>query len=123
MGSKLNCKIGDLAIVVNTQLPENLGQIVEVLGLQKCGPLELIGRGHVWHVRTVSGRRTMFYKFVEPGRTEQHPEGPAPDCCLRPVSGLPDGNEVHEDVAQQKPVPRRRAIPRVAARVGEEAFS
>ena len=88
MSSKLNCKIGDLAIVVSTELPQNVGQIVEVLGLQN-DTFDLSGQGHIWHVRTVSGRSTLHYRRNRlGGRIDQMAEGPAPDRCLRPVSGL-----------------------------------
>ncbi len=87
---KLNCSVGDLAIVVNTELPENLGQIVEVLGVQTGHPLALTSSGHVWQVRTVSGRPTLIYRYNDTGRTISEVEGPAPDSRLRPVSGLPD---------------------------------
>lgn len=88
----LNCKPGDLAIVVNTELPENLGQIVEVVSVQTGYPCTLIGKGHVWYVRTASGRATLTYRHNHvPNPTfAQHADGPAPDRCLRPISGLDD---------------------------------
>ena len=58
----LNCKVGDLAIVVNTELSQNLGQIVEVLGLPPPAPIGLTGKGHIWQVRVVSGRATLYYR-------------------------------------------------------------
>lgn len=85
-----NCKIGDLAIVVSALLPENLGQIVEVLGPQTELPFKLTGPGHVWQVRAVSGRGSLYYRFDKEERVVQHVEGPVPDCRLRPVRGLPD---------------------------------
>jgi len=48
-----NCKIGDLAIVVNAEQAQNVGYIVEVLGPQTNGPFTLTGPGHVWQVRTL----------------------------------------------------------------------
>ena len=109
---KLNCKPGDLAIVVNTTLPENLGQIVEVIGTKtKQGP-DIKGPGHVWHVRTVSGRPTLLYRYNGAGgRIDKLAEGPAPDCRLRPVSGLDNGDAVQEDVAVRKTAPRRKRKP------------
>lgn len=110
MHNKLNCKAGDLAIVVSTELPENLGQIVEVLGLQTGTPVELTGLGHVWRVRALGGRRTLFYRFNNDGRIVQHAEGPAPDRCLRPISGLLD--DVAARVSQDVPCRKQRAARR-----------
>lgn len=110
----LNCKVGDLAIVVNTDLPQNLGQIVEVLGVQTGKPHTLSGGGHIWQVRTVSGRATLTYRFDEAvPRFVQHEEGPAPDRCLRPVSGLPDDDMAQVGVSKAKPARRRRSKPKV----------
>ena len=118
----LNCKIGDLAIVVNTELPENLGQIVEVLGLPQSGPLDMTGHGHLWHVRTVSGRETLVYRFnYEGGRTEKYAEGPVPDHCLRPVSGLTDADSVYADLGKKLESPRRKR--KTVAKVTVEALS
>jgi hypothetical protein len=88
---KLNCTIGDLAIVTTAEQPENLGQIVEILGTQTDAPFSLSGPGHVWQVRTVSGRRTLAYWFKADGHVVRCAVGPAPDCRLRPVSGLQEG--------------------------------
>lgn len=109
----LNCKVGDLAIVVNTDLPENLGQIVEVLGVQTGEPLLLEGPGHYWQVRAVSGRKTLIYRYNDTGRLAEHEEGPAPDRCLRPVSGLRDGDACSGDLGARsgKPGRERPALP------------
>ena len=106
--SQLNCKVGDLAIVVNTELPQNLGQIVEVLGAPTSKPLTLNGRGHIWRVRTVSGRKTLTYLFHKSGQRKQYAVGPAPDRCLRPVSGLTDLDGGAVVAAKKKPTPRRK---------------
>ena len=106
--TKLNCRVGDLAIVVSAENVENLGNLIEVVGLKdKQGP-NVEGPGHVWHVRTVSGRATLTYRYkTEGGRIEHHAEGPVPDVRLRPVSGLADDDAVREDVAVKKAAPRR----------------
>lgn len=111
---QLNCKIGDLAIAVNAQLTENLGNLVEVIGLKsKDGP-DLTGPGHIWNARTVSGRATLFYRYVkEGGRIERFSEGPVPDCRLRPVSALPDSDAVREDVGVGQTESGRKRKPRV----------
>jgi len=89
---KLNCRPGDLAIVVNAILPQNLGQIVEVLGPQTSRPVKLDGPGHIWRVRVVTGREALYYRFTKDARVVRYVEGPVPDCRLKPVSGLQDGS-------------------------------
>ena len=123
MGGKLNCKIGDLAIVVNTQLAENLGQIVEVLGPQTEVSFDLAGPGHVWQVRAVSGRATLMYLFHADGRVVMHVEGPAPDCRLRPVCGLSLDDGALEDLGAKSRAPRRKLKPLVGLKVGTEVIS
>ena len=54
-----HCKIGDLAIVVTAELSQNLGQIVEVVGVCTGKSLTLKGTGPVWTVRTIGGRQTL----------------------------------------------------------------
>jgi hypothetical protein len=117
---QLHCKIGDLAIVVNTELPENLGQIVEVLGLPTGKPFILSGIGHIWQVRTASGRATLHWRMVD-NAIVQHAEGPAPDRCLRPVSGLTDADAVHADLGKKLASPRRKR--RTVVKPTEEALS
>mgnify|MGYP000361127339 CR=1 FL=1 len=85
---KLNCKVGDLAIVVSATLVENIGHLVEVIGLQRGKPFRLNGSGHVWQVRTVSGRKTLHYRYRDDGTFVKLATGPVPDRRLRPVSGL-----------------------------------
>ena len=109
----LNCKVGDLAIVVATELPQNLGQIVEVLGLQTGKPLGLSGLGHIWQVRAVSGRSSLVYRFNDTGKIVTNAEGPAPDRCLRPVSGVASDDGADANTSLQLITPRRRAKPRV----------
>ena len=111
---KLNCKPGDLAIVVNALLPQNIGQIVEVLGPGINKPFKLAVIGYVWNVRTVSGRDSLFYRYDISGRIVQCAEGPVPDNFLRPVSGLADGDAVQEDVAVS--VPGRKRKPRTVVK-------
>lgn len=109
---QLNCKVGDLAVVVSAELSENLGQIVEILAPATGIPFLLVESRQVWQVVTVSGRKTLLYRFnQENGRVDQHSEGPVPDRCLRPVSGLTDGGEEPTGADIGRPARRRR--PRV----------
>jgi hypothetical protein len=114
---KLNCKVGDLAIVVNTELLQNLGQIVEVLGPKNSTGPNLRGPGHVWNVRTVGGRNGLYYRYNDSGRIVQLAEGPVPDCRLRPVSGLADGDDAKEDLGMRTPTSKRKRKPREVVQV------
>ena len=109
-----NCRPGDLAIVVNTDLSENLGQIVEVLGLQTGTPFIMSGLGHMWQVRTAGGRATLHWRMFDKSIV-QHAEGPVPDRCLRPVSGLTDDDSVRTDLGKKSSLPRRKRRPAVNA--------
>jgi hypothetical protein len=87
----MNCKPGDLAVLIRSAIPENVGIIVEVVEWM----------GHVWsndsitnwRVRPVGGPRQTTI-----GSLQQ--EGAAPDEWLRPVSGLPDT----EDTDEREPI-------------------
>jgi hypothetical protein len=96
--SKLNCKIGDLAIVVSAELPQNIGYIVEVIGIHTDKPLLLERPGHVWQVRGASGRKGLHYQFRDTGLVVQHSEGPVPDLCLRAIAGLGSLDAATEDM-------------------------
>jgi len=88
---KLNCKIGDLAIVVRADVAANLGQIVEIVGLPGRNSPDLSKYGHAWQVRTLGGRPTLHYRYErEGGRIAKAAKGPVPDRCLRPLPGLAD---------------------------------
>jgi len=80
--TKLNCGVGDLAITVNSSLPENLGNIVRVIsaaGFQKWPrfkePL------YTWNVEIASETGLLHYRFDQVLRKAK--TGPVPDRCLR----------------------------------------
>lgn len=114
---KLNCRVGDLAIVVNAQLPQNLGQIVEVIGLPSNVPFPLPGPGHVWLVRTVSGRDALYYRFEKTGRVVRHAEGPVPDCRLRALPGLDPCQEIERSLGAEHPTSAPDGIDATATEV------
>ena len=104
----LRCKVGDLAVVVNAEQTSNLGQIVEVLGLPTNRPFKLNGPGHVWQVRTVSGRKSLHYRMPK-GHFRHLAIGPVPDCRLRPITGLPAQNSVIRQASATVTTPTRKA--------------
>ena len=85
-----NCKVGDLAIVISAYLPENIGNIVEILGPPTGHPINANWPSTTWQVRTVSGRRTLVYRLGNGsiGMIKRHAEGPVPDFKLWPFPGI-----------------------------------
>jgi len=88
---KLNCAPGDLAIVIGAKVPDNIGQIVLVIGSPSTFGIN--EAGHVWHVRAITGRKSLIYRYRN-GKTFARSEGPVPDRRLRPVSGLQEEEEI-----------------------------
>jgi hypothetical protein len=85
---KLNCKVGDLAITVKCHVPDNLGKIVQIIayeGLREWpnypDPIP------VWLIRAYSGKDGLSYQFPD-GTVRKTTGGLAPDCFLKPISGL-----------------------------------
>lgn len=108
-----NCKPGDLAILIRDECPENLGAIVEVLapwvddgrgltGVQwRCRTVGRPLKGMRW-ADTVIGPIRVGFQFTKPGDTVA-----APDDCLRPITGLPDADDVSREL--DKPLEANRA--------------
>ncbi|MBR8228071.1 hypothetical protein KDX05_07065 [Burkholderia vietnamiensis] len=89
----MNCKPGDLAIIVQAFLPENIGKIVEVLA-----PLgDDCGCGFRWLVKTLSPARTISVIDFKTVFEDSEPAG-IPDAWLRPVTGLPITDDVEDEV-------------------------
>jgi hypothetical protein len=83
--AKLNCAVGDLAITVNCQIPQNLGNIVRIVstgGFQEWqGFSQLL---YTWNVEVATEGGALFYE-VENG-IEAFTSGPAPDIYLRRIT-------------------------------------
>ncbi len=83
--NKLNCAVGDLAITVNCELPENLGLIVRV---KKAIGMKQWSRGKApifsWEVEIATEHGWLLYTYD--GVPEIAKSGPAPDQCLRPIT-------------------------------------
>lgn len=56
----MNCKVGDLAIVIDALFPENVGLLVEVLAPGDAAPDITLPH---WHCR-VTGDRAIKYQYV-----------------------------------------------------------
>ena len=85
----MNCRIGDIAIIISAAMPENLGLLVEVIDVW---PEDT----HYWHVKSLCGPRDRLDGV-------RSAEGMAPDRCLRPIRGgvPPVGVEASEALVME----------------------
>mgnify|MGYP001343511011 CR=1 FL=1 len=84
------CRVGDLAITVNTDLPENAGTVVEVLAVRvhdrawgdRHGPLCLV---------RAAGSRPLQFNVMIDGKARRHIArlGVVPDSRLMPITPPP----------------------------------
>ena len=82
----MNCKIGDLAILINPQMEENLGVLFEVMAPWPDEP------GY-WRIRSLNGPHLTY-------SGERLEEGMASDSSLRPIRGVPAPEGSHESDKQ-----------------------
>jgi hypothetical protein len=80
--SKLNCSIGDLAITVQCNIPENLGNIVRIITAEGFKEWE----GHdqpiyTWNVEVATEGGALYYQGED--GLEAYLSGPVPDRCLK----------------------------------------
>lgn len=95
----MNCKPGDLALIIDSVVEENLGVFVDVIG-EPNGEIELTREtGQLWHCKA---RGVITYVTVT-GKRIVTPEGPIPDACLRPIRGMgaPKQSDVVTSATQQ----------------------
>jgi hypothetical protein len=94
----MNCKPGDLAIIVWSHCPENIGRIVEVIRPAIRGIDFFAGEtGNLitWVVKADRPlvRRGPHYEPIPPAYERSYL-----DDCLRPVTGLPITDDVTDEV-------------------------
>jgi len=77
----LNCRPGDLAISVNTRLPENEGVIVQVVCRHVNTPGWNFGLKPTWWC---ASDEEMTWEMSDGSRIVAY-EGPVPDAVLRPI--------------------------------------
>jgi hypothetical protein len=89
----MNCKPGDLAIIIASDFPEEIGMVVEVL------PDSLVDEefGFCWHIRA---KRPVACWDPATGKDVFNSEFCVPDSDLRPVTGLPVHDEVTDDIKE-----------------------
>ena len=93
---KLNCKPGDLAIIVEAFNPVNIGAVVKVIGKHRnqrvlcASPEEFI-----W---LIEAPHHLTYEVK--GKLVRKRKGGAPDSGLQPIRGLPLGKDIAEGVRE-----------------------
>ena len=83
--TQLHCKVGDLAITVRAEIPENLGRIVHIIkpvGIESWSPY---GEVHVWWVESLPGSSNLLQYIYADGTAAEQRQGPIPDLLLRPI--------------------------------------
>ncbi|WP_217589774.1 hypothetical protein [Burkholderia sp. GbtcB21] len=92
----MNCKPGDLAIVIASGFPSNIGRIVEVL--RPCPSCELIDPlVPEWECRMLSPMEGALW-FEADGIDPIQDEIDIEDRQLRPVSGLPITEDIDTEI-------------------------
>ena len=96
--TKLNCRLGDLAITGQAEVPENLGKIVRIVASRGRAKWSGFQRPmYLWEVEALDGRQ-LVYEHSD-GRRESRTHGPAPDQFLRPLApSSPVAREEKEEV-------------------------
>ncbi len=89
----LNCRLGDLAVTVKAAIPENLGNMVRVVGF--LGDQKWHGFKEptpIWEVEVVEGSR-LVYQY-DGGERFYATQGHIPDAFLKPIAPRRQGKEV-----------------------------
>ena len=81
---KLNCKPGDLAIIIDAYNAVNIGAIVRIIAThKKQNALDKEADDHLW---TVIAPHPLTYAIN--GNLVTKRRGPAPDSTMRPIRGV-----------------------------------
>ncbi|MET3232239.1 UNVERIFIED_ORG: hypothetical protein ABIC54_004444 [Burkholderia sp. 1263] len=93
----MNCKPGDLAVIIRSSFPSNIGHIVEVL--RRCPACELIDPlVPEWECREIGSLEKEVWVFGEDDTPPKDGEIDIADRDLRPISGVPVDDEVTDDL-------------------------
>lgn len=105
---KLNCKPGDLAIIIDAYNAVNIGTIVKIIATHKNqNALDKDADDHLW---TVTAPHPITYAID--GKLVRKRKGPAPDSSLWPIRGISGLADIAvEDLKQEiyKEFRRRQA--------------
>jgi hypothetical protein len=107
----MNCKPGDLAIVIGARVtPEMIGRVVEVVSLAYRGEIFGTDAGLVrlknlagvacWRVRSI-GEQPLLWRWSN-GALARAMETPCYDAYLRPVSEPPVGVETRDEIPHER---------------------
>jgi hypothetical protein len=95
---KLNCKPGDLAIIIDAYNAVNIGAIVRVIAThKKQNALAKEADDHLW---TVTAPHPLVYAIA--GKLICKRRGPAPDATLRPIRGLTELADIAIENSKQE---------------------
>ncbi len=100
--SQLFCKVGDLAVTVEAELPINIGNVVKITGAVGYDEFSSYKKIFLWQVEVASTERPLVYEYPD-GKTEECLKGRVPDHYLRPIR--PDELEWFEEQSQDLPSP------------------
>ncbi|WP_027815204.1 hypothetical protein [Paraburkholderia bannensis] len=92
----MNCKPGDLAFITRAYCVENIGRIVEVLP-----QFEVVMDMPSWNTRIVGDAASPCVIEINGGviaRLEHDTYAWCPDAWMRPISGVPVTDDVHDEV-------------------------
>lgn len=96
----MNCKPGDLAIVVRSKTPSNVGLIVLVRHGHSpldTGIIPTAQSRQMWHCEAQGSPLTWSLEYSI--GTEQRRNGPIPDECLRPIRDDDGDQAVHDSAS------------------------
>lgn len=87
----MNVKPGDLAVIVNSVIPANLGLFVTVIKAydERTAGIQVVDQGPLWHCQA---KGVITYENIY-GQRVTTTDGPIPDECLRPIRPEPEGYE------------------------------
>jgi hypothetical protein len=106
--SQLFCKLGDLAVTVEAELPINIGNVVKIIGVsgyQNWSTFD--SKVFLWKVEVASSERPLVYENPD-GSIEHALSGRVPDHYLRPIR--PDELEWFQENEQAQPLPLGLAV-------------
>ena len=102
---KLNCKSGDLAIIIEAYNAVNIGAIVKIIGTHKNQlAISKETEDHLW---TIIAPHPLTYAIN--GKLVTKRRGPAPDSTMRPIRGIAPKADINvENLKQEISTKNRR---------------
>jgi hypothetical protein len=102
--SQLFCKVGDLAVTVEAELPINLGNVVKIVSAVGYKKFSTYQKIFLWNVEAASPDRPLVYEYPD-GTLENCLAGHIPDRYLRPIR--PDELEWVAEQSHKNPAPSK----------------